>query len=110
MPWQKGVVTRDRSYDHYIANVIQDNAWTQENLYFGIENEETATIIRQKLRTAGNHMNPPVAVKAFWKECPGCPQGGPLCRYHVSFTVYDKDVAREYKKRMDKAVGRTMDT
>jgi hypothetical protein len=45
-------------------------------------------------------MDPAVAVKAYWHECAGCDAGGPDCRYHVKFTVYDMDRAREFKSRM----------
>lgn len=106
MGWEKGVIARDKSYDQYIEDVIRDGAWGIESEYVGLETQEAAEIVRQKMRTAGNHMNPPVAVKAFWRECKGCKVGGPDCRFHVSFTVYDKDKARAYRARMDKQTGR----
>lgn len=106
MPWQKGVVARDRSYDEYIDSLIQRGAWGREAEYVGLETQEAAEIVRQKMRTAGSHMNPPVSVKSFWKQCTGCKSGGPSCRFHVSVTIYDKDQARAYRARMDKAVGR----
>lgn len=104
MPWQKGVISRDKSFDEYIETLISRGAWGVEAEYQGLETQESAEIVRQKMRTAGNHMNPPVSVKAFWRECKGCKVGGPQCRFHVSVTIYDKDKAREYKARVDKAV------
>lgn len=106
MPWQKGVISRDRSFDQYIEDVIRDGAWEVESEYVGLETQESADIVRQKLKTAGGHMNPPVSVKAFWKTCTGCKVGGPECRFHVSFTVYDKDKARAYRARVHKAAVR----
>lgn len=91
---------RNVSFDHYIEDIIDRGAWEVEHEYFGITDADRANYVRQKLRTAGRHMEPPVAVKAFWRECQGgCANGGPDCQFHVSFTVYDMEKAKAYKER-----------
>lgn len=108
MPSQVRIIAgpRNVAFDHYIRDVLERNAWEQEHVYFGIEQEERANYVRQKLRTAGRHMDPPVAVRAFYERCGGCNNGGPSCRFHVKFFVYDMDKARAYKNAMDEAAGK----
>jgi hypothetical protein len=105
MPGKVQIISgpRNASFDHYVQAVLDEGAWEQERDYYGITTPERAEFIRQKLRTAGAHMNPPVAVKAFWRECQGCGLGGAECRYHVKFTVYQKDKARQYKARIQQS-------
>ena len=91
---------RNTAFDHYIEDVIGAGAWGVEHDYFGITNVERADYVRRKLRMAGRHMDPPVAVKAYWKPCTGCANGGPDCQFHVKFTVYDMDIARQYKAKL----------
>lgn len=90
---------RNVSFDHYIEDIIGRGAWGEDHEYFGITDPERADYVRRKLRTAGRHIEPPVAVKAFWHECAGCNDGGPDCRYHVTFAVYDMETARQYKSK-----------
>lgn len=90
---------RNKAFDHYVSDIIDRGAWEQEHTYFGITEQERADYVRRKIRMAGRHMDPPVAVKAFYYECPGCQNGGPECRYHVSFTIFDMDEARAFKQR-----------
>lgn len=100
--------SRNKAFDHYIEDIIERGAWRQEHTYFGIADQDRANFVRQKIRTAGTHMDPRVAVKAFWYECPGCENGGPDCRYHVSFTVFDMEEARKYKANVQNTAARTM--
>jgi hypothetical protein len=97
---------RNTSFDHYVEDVLARGGWGQEQDYFGIEDIDRADFIRRKLRMAGQHMDPPVAVKAYWHECAGCNNGGPRCRYHVKFTIYDMAKAREFKTRLRETVER----
>lgn len=103
---------REKAFDHYIEDVLQRGAWEVEHEYFGIADETRADYIRRKLRTAGRHMNPVVAVKAFWKPCPGgekgCSNGGPDCRYHVYFTVYDMEGARKFRENIQNKARRAL--
>ena len=69
----------------------------EENTYYGIETEERAHEVYRKLRTAASHQG--YGRKVFWYGCNGCDSGGPGCRYHVSFTLYDLATARDYKTR-----------
>jgi hypothetical protein len=107
MPGKTRIISgpRNTSFDHYIQDLIDRDAWETEHFYFGIADEERADFIRKKLRTAGTHMDPRVAVKAFRVACPnGCDNGGPDCRWHVSFTVYDMDKARAYMNRVHNTI------
>jgi hypothetical protein len=103
---------RNKSFDHYIEDIIGRGGWEIEHDYFGIQDEDGADFIRRKMRTAGRHMNPPVAVKAFWKPCPGvdkgCELGGPECRYHVKFTVYNMELARKFKEKVQTSARRAI--
>jgi hypothetical protein len=100
MPHKVRIISqRNPSFDHYIADIIDKGDWETEHVYFGIPDEERARFVRAKLYTAGKHMNPPVAVKVFWTECTKCEYGEPGCQYHVKFSVFDMNKAREYRKR-----------
>ena len=94
-PWKWG--PRNVHFDSYIQRLVSERGYGVEREYFGIETEERAEQVRKGLRNAGRHMN--VSVKAFWKPCKGCAEGGKSCRYHVAFTAYDPEKAREYKAR-----------
>lgn len=87
--------TRNRAWDSYIKDAIDAGDWERERDYFGITNPERADEVRRRLRQAGRHLS--VSVKAFWYGCDGCKNGGPDCRYHVSYTIYDPAKARRYK-------------
>lgn len=101
-PWQWHQ-NKDDSWDHHIASLIEQAGFGREREYFGIETPERAREVRQKMVTAGNHLG--VSVKAFWKDCAGCQNGGPVCRFHVYFTAYDRDVARAYAERKQRYAG-----
>jgi len=88
---------RNKSFDQFIRDLIDQDGYGAEREYFGIENPDRAETVRRRMKRAGTHLG--VSVKAFWKECPGCNNGGPSCRYHVFFTAYDPDVARQYKQK-----------
>lgn len=89
----------DRSYDHFINDIIASGNWEVDHEYFGIRDEERAKQIRSKIKTAGRHMKPPVAVKSFYSKCEGCDNGGEDCQYHVTYAIYDMDKARAYKAK-----------
>ena len=94
-PWKWG--PRNVHFDAYIKNLLSERGYGIEREYFGIETEERAEQVRRGMRNAGRHLN--VSVKAFWKSCTGCEEGGKTCRYHVAFTAYDPEKAREYKSQ-----------
>lgn len=87
----------DRTWDPFIENLIRERGFGVEREYVGIVSRERAEQIRRGMKTAGRHLK--VAVKSFWRPCPGCDAGGPECCFHVSFTAYDPEVARQYKAR-----------
>jgi len=89
---------KDSSWDHFIAELVEQEGFGSERTYFGIATRERAAEVRSKLVSAGRHHE--VSVKAFWKECQGCPDGGSECRFHVFFSAYDPEVARAYKERL----------
>jgi hypothetical protein len=85
---------RNTSFDGHISDLVQQEGYGAERIYFGITSRPRADEVRRRMRRAGQHLG--VAVKAFWKPCPGCDLGGPGCRYHVYYSAYDPDVARAY--------------
>lgn len=84
-----------RQWDELIHDLIGRGAVGTEHDYFGITEPDRADRIRRALRTAAKREG--YGAKVFWYECKGCSNGGADCRYHVSYTLYDMDVAREYK-------------
>ena len=99
MPSKVRIISERNSakWDDIIQSLIDAGAWGNEQTYFGIEDPERADKIRRAFKTAGRHKG--VSVKSFWKECAGCKDGGAECRYHVYYTIYDMDVARQYKSK-----------
>lgn len=85
----------NREFDHFIADLLHEDGYETERVYFGITTKARAEEVRRGLRTAGRHNK--VSVKAFWQECEGCEDGGESCAYHVLFTAFDPDKAKEYK-------------
>ena len=99
MPNKVRIISQRNSakWDDIIQSLMDSAAWGQEQTYFGIEDPDRADSIRRAFKTAGRHKG--VAVKSYWKECTGCKDGGEACRFHVFFTIYDMDVARQYKSK-----------
>lgn len=98
MPSKVRIISkRDNSWDSFIRELVEQDGFGAERTYFGIATEERAREVRSKLVTAGRHQE--VSVKAFWRECQGCPEGGDDCRYHILFSAYDPEVARAYMER-----------
>lgn len=97
MPSQVRIISgpRNTSFDHFIADLVEQDGYGSERNYFGITSQERADEVRRRLRQAGRHLG--VSVKAFWYGCTGCQNGGHDCRFHVSFTAYDPGEARRYK-------------
>lgn len=93
------VSRRDTTFDHYVADLVEQDGFGVGRVYFGITSRERADLIRRRLRRAGSHLNPPVSVKAYWYGCGGCRDGGRECRYHVSFTAFDPGEAKEYMRQ-----------
>lgn len=89
---------RDSSFDHFIQKLLDERGFGFEREYVGIVTQDRANQVRLGMRKAGQHLG--VSVKAFWKPCEGCKDGGNDCRFHVSFTAYDPEVARDYKARL----------
>lgn len=90
-----------KNWDDIIRQVISAGKWGEENTYFGIATEDRAHEVYRKLRTAASHQG--VARKVFWYPCTGCRDGGNDCRFHVSFTIYDMETARQYKTQQHAA-------
>lgn len=97
MPTQVRIIAgpRNTSFDRYISELVEQEGYGAERQYFGITTPERADEVRRRMRRAGQHLG--VSVKAFWKECTGCSNGGTGCRFHVYYTAYDPDAARKYK-------------
>ncbi len=83
------------SWDDIVRAVVSAGKLGQENTYYGIADESRAHEIFRKLRTAASHQG--LGRKVFWYGCTGCKDGGPECRFHVSFTLFDLETARAYK-------------
>ena len=91
-------------WDELVRQVLNGNRLGVEHDYFGIVNEDRADRVRRCIRTAAKHLG--AGCKAYWKPCPApgaCPHGGPDCKYHVYYTIYDMDAARKYKAEQAKA-------
>lgn len=89
---------KDRTFDEFVGKLVAERGFGHEREYVGVVELERANEVRRGMRNAGRHLG--VSVKAFWKPCPtGCAEGGPECRYHISFTAYDPEVARAYKNQ-----------
>ena len=100
MPSQVRIIRERNSakWDDLVRDVIQRKAYGTEHDYFGVVNGDRADKIRRAIRTAGGHQG--VGSKVYWKECPApgrCANGGPDCKFHVYYTIYDLDEARKYK-------------
>lgn len=94
---------RNVSWDHFIQDILDRDAWREENHYYGITDEERAAQVRRGLRQAGRHMNPNVAVHTYYYPCAGCKNGGPDCRFHVLYSVHTMEEARAYKAKIASA-------
>jgi hypothetical protein len=92
-PWKWG--PRNTFFDNYVKRLVAEEGYGAERHYFGIETQERAEEVRKGMRNAGRHLE--ISVKAFWYDCKGCDDGGDNCRFHVSFTAYDPEAARQYK-------------
>lgn len=91
---------RNTNYDSYIDKLVSEKGYGVERIYFGCESEERADEVRRRMRQAGRHLG--VAVKAYWKTCTGCEQGGQSCAAHVHFSAYPQEAARRYMERKAK--------
>lgn len=94
-------IIRERNsakWDDLVRDAMQRNAYGSEHDYFGVVTAERADKVRRGIRTAAGHQG--VGSKVFWKECPApgaCANGGPDCKFHVYYTIYDIEEARKYK-------------
>lgn len=98
MPHQVRIISRRNSpkWDDLVRGAL--GSLGIEYDYFGIANADRADAVRRGIRTAARHQG--LGCKAFYGECkqPGaCQDGGPDCRYHVYYTLYNLDEARKYK-------------
>lgn len=78
-----------------------------EHIYGGIVTQERADKVRRAIRTASRRDGTSTS-KVFWKACdkPGrCPFGSD-CAYHVSYTIFGIETAREYKAKQAAAARR----
>lgn len=99
MPSQVRIIAgpRNTSFDSYIRDLVEQDGFGVERTYFGITEPDRAETVRRRMKRAGTHLG--VSVKAFWKPCKGCSNGGKECRFHVLFTAYDPEQARQYKQK-----------
>lgn len=95
MPSQVRIISprNSREWDELIAAAPLG----EENTYGGIAHQQRADEVRRKLRTAAKRRSD-LGAKVFWYQCEAkrC-QFGDDCQYHVSYTIYPIDVARQYK-------------
>lgn len=102
MPTQVRIISRRNSaeWDSLVADVLDRGALAVEHDYFGCTTKERADVVRRHIRTAARRAEH--GAKVYWKECPtpgACENGGPSCTHHVYYTLYDMDVARQYKAK-----------
>jgi len=96
-------IIRERNsakWDDLVRDVLNRGAFGVEHDYFGITSNERADKVRRCIRTAGGHLG--VGRKVYWKDCPApgkCANGGPDCKFHVYYTIYNLDEARDYKAK-----------
>lgn len=88
------VSRRGEDFDRFIVDQMEQVGFGVECHYYGIEDPGRASDVRRGLRRAGQHVG--VAVKAYSRDCSGCQEGGPRCRYHILFTSYSMEDARAY--------------
>lgn len=111
MPSQVKIIRERNStkWDDLVRDVISRQAYGVEHEYYGITNPDRAARVYRAIRTAGAHLG--VGRKVYYRECPApgkCKSGGPDCTHHVYYTIYDLDVARDYKAKQaqNNAAGR----
>lgn len=92
------------SWDDIIRSLMSAGKLGVESTYFGITTEDRAREVYRKLCMAATHQG--VGRKVFYYACTGCDKGGRDCRFHVSFTIFDKDEAIAYKKRQAESRGK----
>lgn len=97
MPSQVRIISprNSREWDELVRAAPQG----AEHTYGGVVTQERADRVRRCIRTAAKHLG--LGAKVYWQPCrsPGkCPFGAD-CGWHVSYTLYDLDAAREYKSR-----------
>lgn len=102
MATQVRIISRRNSaeWDHLVEDVLNRNALGTEHDYFGCASQERADAIRRHIRTAAKRKQ--VGSRVYWKPCPtpgACANGGPGCTHHVYYTLFDMEVARQYKAR-----------
>ena len=97
MPTQVRIIAgpRNTSFDGHIRDLVDQEGYGAERLYFGITDQDRADKIRKAMKQAGRHLGH--SVKAFWEPCSGCQLGGRECRFHVRYSAYDPAVAKRYK-------------
>ncbi len=88
---------RDRSFDALVRDLVDQRGYGHAREYVGVTTEERAEQVRRGIRNAGRALGH--SIKAFWKPCPGCQDGGADCRFHIEFTAYEPGAARAYKAR-----------
>lgn len=101
MPNQVRIISarNSREWDNIIDGVRSRGEWKQEQTYGGVADEQRADKVRRCLRTAAKHLG--IAAKVYWHQCDakGKCEFGSDCGYHVKFTIYDLDEARNYKQQ-----------
>lgn len=91
---------RNRDHDGLIRDLIGQEGYGRQREYFGVEDADRAEQLRKGIRQAGRQLG--VSMKVFWKECGGCNNGGPDCRYHICYTAYKPDAAKAYRARVQR--------
>jgi hypothetical protein len=96
--------TRTTTFDHFVADLVEQRGFGHERFYFGIETEEGARLVRRGLRRGAAHLG--VSIRSFWEACSGCDLGGDECRYHVRFAAFTPEEARRYGRRKGAAAAK----
>lgn len=95
---------RNADYDRFIRDLVRQDGYGREREYFGIEERDRAERHRRGMRQAGRQLG--VSIRAYWKECSGCANGGPECRYHVCYTAFSPAAAKAYRAEQSRLIGK----
>lgn len=94
---------RNADYDRFITRLVREEGYGRERQYFGIEEAERAEKVRRGMRQAGRQLG--ISVRAYWKECGGCTNGGPNCRFHVHYAAFSPAAAKAYRAEQQRLAG-----
>lgn len=109
MPNQVRIISQRNSakWDDIIGDLMRGNTWRAEQTYGGITNQDRADRVRRCLRTAAKHKG--IAAKVYWNECdqPGKCMFGDDCAFHVKYSIFPLEEARNYKSQQAQKSGKS---